>query len=165
MLPNCNSARAVSLRCMISNTDSSPSSTLFRIVYVSSAVSSFTPEELLALLKRARPRNMAAQVTGLLLYHDGNFMQCLEGPEPQVKATHARILNDPRHHGCITLIKAPVTDRLFSDWSMAFRNIAASEATAIPGFSDFLSRSERSESLRTSHNALHLLHSFRERIR
>jgi hypothetical protein len=145
-----------------SNTAATP---LFRIVYVSSAVRPFSSDELLALLKRARPRNTVAQVTGLLLYHDGNFMQCLEGPEPQVKATHERILNDPRHYGCITLIKAPATDRLFNDWSMGFRSVAAGEARSVPGFSDFLRQGERSDSLRTPDNALRLLRSFREQIR
>jgi hypothetical protein len=157
---------AVASARMISNLTSTVSSAqLYRIVYVSSAVTPFKAEELLTLLKRARPRNTAAQITGLLLYHDGNFMQCLEGPERQAIATHERILRDPRHFGCITLISAAVDERLFSDWSMGFRNVALPEANSIPGFSDFLSRGERSESLRTPHNALRLLHSFREQIR
>ena len=138
---------------------------LFRIVYVSSAADSFSPEELLGLLKKARVRNTAADLTGLLLYHDGNFMQCLEGPEPAVKATHARILKDPRHFGCITLIKAPAKERLFSDSSMGFRNVAATEARGVPGFSDFLAQREQQESAQTANAALLLLHSFRQRIR
>lgn len=145
--------------------NSSEGSSLFHIAYVSSAVKPFSAEELLELLKRARARNTAAQVTGILLYHDGNLMQLLEGPEVAVRATHQRILQDPRHTGMIKLIAAPARERLFSDWSMAFRHVSVAELRNIPGFSQFLGWAQRNESLETSHKVLGLLRSFRDRLR
>jgi hypothetical protein len=74
----------------------------------------------------------------MLLFKDGNFMQVLEGPEAAVRATHARIVSDPRHSGLITLLQGPVAARSFGGWSMAFRNLNDSAAHTIAGYDDFL---------------------------
>ena len=52
---------------------------MFYTVYVSSAVDLFSDEELLKLLDVSRKNNQALDVTGMLLYKGGNFMQFLEG--------------------------------------------------------------------------------------
>jgi len=143
-----------------------PSPSLFQIVYVSSAVRPFTVSELMKLLNRARPRNLACGVTGMLLYHDGNFMQLLEGDEADVRATHERIMRDPRHTGCITLVQKSVKERLFSDWSMGFKQVNAEEAKEAEGLSDFLNRKPpQNDTSKIENTALRLLHSFRDRLR
>jgi len=111
---------------------------LFHLVYVSAAVAPFSEAELLALLERSRTNNARCAVTGLLLYHEGNFMQALEGPEPAVRTLHARIVTDPRHYGCITLIQGPIDARSFAGWSMGFRQLNVAHADSAPGYSDFL---------------------------
>lgn len=112
-------------------------SSLFQIVYVSAAVAKFTASELLALLAVSRTNNTRDGVSGLLLYHDGNFMQVLEGPEAVVRATYARIERDSRHRGCIILIQQNIAARTFGDWSMAFRELDLSPGE-VAGFSEFL---------------------------
>ena len=113
---------------------------LHQLVYVSSATTLFTHDELLALLEQSRNRNGRAGVTGILLYRDGNFMQVLEGPRAAVDATHGRIQRDPRHRGLITLRNSGVPARSFPDWSMAFRNLELAGSGDIPGYSDFLNQ-------------------------
>ena len=140
--------------------------TLFHLVYVSSAVAAFSEAQLLALLERSRANNARVGVTGLLLYNDGNIVQALEGPEEAVRTVHQRIVRDPRHRGCITLIQAPITERTFAGWSMGFRNLDSPEVAATPGFSDFLNqRRQPDRGLRDPNRAWQLLTSFRRTLR
>ena len=84
------------------------------LVYVSAAVVKFTIAQLESLLARARVNNARNNITGVLLYCDGNFMQCLEGPIDAVQSTFRRIEYDPSHTGLIRLIEMPITKRSFS---------------------------------------------------
>jgi hypothetical protein len=111
---------------------------MFALVYVSSAVHSFSPPELVDLLKTSHDNNAALSVTGMLLYKDGNFMQVLEGDEKIVRPLYARIERDPRHRGLLVLIEGPIHARQFGEWSMGFRDLKAADATSIPGYSEFL---------------------------
>ncbi len=93
----------------------------YSYIYLSSAIGTVTPRELERILQTARFRNEADGVTGMLLFHDGNFMQFLEGPEEAVlRCVHERIEPARQHRGLITLQSRPVTDRDFADWRMAY---------------------------------------------
>jgi len=96
---------------------------MITVVYVSSAVLLMSPTDLLDLLRNSRERNHVAQITGMLLYRDGNFMQVLEGEERVVDALQERIRRDPRHRGMICLLRQRLAERAFGDWSMGFRNL------------------------------------------
>jgi len=95
---------------------------MFQYIYTSTETQEFSAADLKKLLLRARLRNHEANVTGILVYHDGNFLQALEGDETAVRAIFSRIEKDPRHaevrilHSNGSLGKR----RLFGDWSMAF---------------------------------------------
>jgi Sensors of blue-light using FAD len=54
--------------------------TPFAIVYVSMAAHQLSLHELKHLQERAQQRNVQQDVTGVLLYSEGAFMQYLEGP-------------------------------------------------------------------------------------
>jgi len=110
---------------------------LYSLVYVSSATKPFSVDELRALLERARANNTKLDVSGMLLYKDGNFMQVLEGEEATVKALYATIAKDDRHAGAITLLNGPTTARAFGEWSMGFRDLRAG-AAEIAGYTAFL---------------------------
>ena len=103
------------------------------IVYVSSATGLWTPEQLDAILTVSRQRNQAAEVTGLLLYCDGNIMQCLEGPAQAVQHTFDRVERDPRHRGLIVLFDEPVAHRDFAAWSMACSRVSGPDFAALRG--------------------------------
>lgn len=64
---------------------------MFSIVYASSATTHFSPAQLAGLLAQCREHNSAADVTGMLLYKHGNFMQVLEGEEETVRALFTKI--------------------------------------------------------------------------
>jgi hypothetical protein len=94
--------------------------------------------DLRVLLETCRKNNAELGVTGMLLYKDGNFMQVLEGDEGAVRGLYERIAADPRHGGEITLQQGFAEGRQFPDWSMGFRDLDSPEASADPGYSEFL---------------------------
>jgi hypothetical protein len=63
-------------------------------------------------------RNRLVDVTGLLLTHEGWFLQALEGPTPAVEALLAKISSDTRHRGLRILHAGPAQARMFEDWNM-----------------------------------------------
>jgi hypothetical protein len=100
---------------------------MFRLVYVSSAIAPFSQTELLDLLAKARAKNQRLDVTGMLLYKDGNFMQVLEGEETVVRELFACIERDPRHFGTIVLLE-----------EMGFRSFADPDIKNFPGVNQFM---------------------------
>lgn len=93
---------------------------LVQVVYISSATKAFEPSELDRLLEGARRRNERSGVTGVLLHDDYSFLQVLEGTPEAVRRTVERIKRDPRHGGMTVVQDQPITERDFSDWSMAY---------------------------------------------
>lgn len=93
---------------------------LFCIVYASTAVRPVIWSELPHLMERARKRNAAESLTGVLLYADGTFMQCLEGPAVGLSRVYASIKAHPQHYGLLDLVREPIQAREFSEWPMAF---------------------------------------------
>ncbi len=76
--------------------------------------------ELVALLRKARAHNQRHHITGVLLYHAGQFVAVLEGPHEAVRALYERIRRDARHRNVLLLSDGPSERRVFPDWSMGF---------------------------------------------
>lgn len=111
---------------------------LHSIVYMSYANREFSTQELKELLKVARERNMGLDVSGLLLYHEGRFLQVIEGEQEVLENLMARIEADPRHRRLTRLVDRAVDRRLFAEWSMGFLDISPDEAKELEGYSQFL---------------------------
>jgi hypothetical protein len=135
---------------------------LYFLIYVSIASTQFGTEGLLEILRVSRERNALDQITGLLLYKDGMFMQLLEGPEDAVRATYGRIVRDERHRHPTVVIEGETAARDFADWSMAFHDLADETVRSTPGFSRFLDKDFRhSEWASNPSEARNLLRVFR----
>ncbi|UOG77145.1 BLUF domain-containing protein [Hymenobacter tibetensis] len=104
------------------------------LIYSSSATHPFSDDELQELLTKARLRNARENVTGLLLYHDGQFMQLLEGDADVVHRLYSYIEQDPRHTSVLKLADKHVEARSFPDWAMAFRPVQAADFERLEGF-------------------------------
>ncbi|WP_288902559.1 BLUF domain-containing protein [uncultured Sneathiella sp.] len=104
------------------------------LVYVSTARHLMNEAELMAILEKSRSRNTADNITGMLLYKEGSFMQVLEGRVEAIEKTYARIGKDPRHDGLILLRKGKTEKRNFPGWSMGYRAVNADDLAKIPGF-------------------------------
>jgi hypothetical protein len=137
---------------------------LLSLTYLSSAVDLWSDEDLAQLLRRARANNEKIQVTGMLLYSGGNFIQTLEGPDEAVDRLMTKVEADPRHTGVLVVRRDQVTDRLFSGWSMGFRHVTPDRAAEIPGFTDYLDTG-RIDGATTRRHAVMTFHRvFREHI-
>ena len=97
-----------------------PIQTLHCLIYRSRATALFGEADCAAVLHQARRHNQAAQLSGLLLYYQGHFLQVLEGPEPALSTLYARIQDDPRHRSLRTLSYGAIGARCFPDWRMGF---------------------------------------------
>lgn len=98
------------------------------IAYVSTASEGLmSPEAVDRLLVEAREFNLACGVTGVLLHHDGNFLQYIEGPPESVDLVFQRIQKASRHHGIVELLNGPVERRHFSTWTMGFAETTQTE--------------------------------------
>ena len=95
---------------------------MIRLTYASTAITDFSPENLLSLLKTSRINNGAKNITGILLYTHGTFFQVLEGDEAAVEATFDAIKKDKRHKDVILIEKVPITERHFLTGAWALKS-------------------------------------------
>lgn len=111
---------------------------MLSLIYVSTSVKLLNDDELLDILKVSRENNSSKDVTGLLLYKGGNFMQVLEGADGVVEAVFETIKADLRHKDVIVLSREQISNRQFPAWEMAFQNLDNPEIKNQPGYSQFL---------------------------
>ncbi|WP_424930063.1 BLUF domain-containing protein [Amaricoccus tamworthensis] len=94
---------------------------LERIIYVSRVAAGVELADVMGILKAARERNASEDISGGLVFHDGWFVQVLEGPQAVVEAAFARIARDPRHVDLVLRSRERALCRLFAGQSMGFR--------------------------------------------
>jgi hypothetical protein len=104
------------------------------VVYSSTATSAFTDADLAALLTVSRRNNARAGLTGMLVTRQDRFLQVLEGPEPQVEELMTKIVADTGHHNVRVLLREPVENRQFADWTMRFAQLGSADARRVPGY-------------------------------
>lgn len=90
---------------------------LIQIIYASQPFG-YDNATLSGILLDARSCNARDNVTGALICRNDIYLQLLEGPPPQVRATLTRIRRDDRHVNIRTVLSEPISSRLFGDWSM-----------------------------------------------
>lgn len=105
-----------------------------RIVYQSKASQDLGSLALFQLLTQAQLRNSQLQITGHLLYLDGQFTQCFEGPPDKVELLWQSIQRDQRHHDIELLVRHTSEQRRFPEWTMAFSTYSALYVHGMKGF-------------------------------
>ena len=108
----------------------SSSRSLHRLIYASRQC--FTPgmipdEEIDSLVRVSIRNNRQTAVTGLLLVHQGWFLQALEGSAEAVMTTYRRIVDDPRHDEAKIISAGPAAEREFADWNMCARRFSKAD--------------------------------------
>ena len=109
---------------------------LTQLIYVSSLAHGCEPE-LASILESADRRNREDDITGMLLYSGGNFLQVLEGPKERVYQTYERICRDPRHGSIMMLTEEDVSERHFADWRMGYRQLGPAEVARFPQYAPY----------------------------
>jgi hypothetical protein len=70
---------------------------MFYLLYVSSAVKLMNNDELLKLHQVSQKNNKKSEITGMLLYQEGNFMQIIEGNKERVLELFSKVTMDKHH--------------------------------------------------------------------
>lgn len=89
------------------------------ICYVSSS-KNLTAKDLEQLFYYTKRNNTELEVSGLLIYNSGNFLQIIEGKLENVEPLYNKINTDQRHNHLIKLIDAPLKERIFEDYDVGF---------------------------------------------
>lgn len=114
---------------------------LHQIIYISSATGALTENALLEILSESQKRNAQRNITGLLLFADGNIIQVIEGPEAAAKNLYERITMDPRHRGVTLMSSRPIQKRDFPEYKMGFKRPPNLDLDAqLPGFTDIVEK-------------------------
>lgn len=95
---------------------------LLRCVYISSARFDrrHAPVLVQQIVDHAVTANLAAQITGALMFDGSRFAHLIEGPEPEVARLLDALASDGRHQDMVFLERKPVAVRLFRSFSMAY---------------------------------------------
>ena len=97
------------------------------LVYISTATHMLNQDELLDILGVSRTNNEKNNLTGMLLYGEGVFIQVLEGDEQALEQTYSVIERDDRHRSIIKMTEGNITARNFPNWRMGFKAANANE--------------------------------------
>ena len=91
---------------------------MIRLLYISQAAPSISDLDLRDILQSSQTSNAALDITGVLVFGGGTFVQVLEGPEQKVLRLYVKIMDDKRHDNCRIVYITPTRNRLFGEWSM-----------------------------------------------
>ncbi len=139
---------------------------MISLIYASSATQKMSSDELMTILNKAREKNQSLDITGMLLYRDGNFLQVLEGDEEKVTRLYNTIAEDARHDGILKLSQRPISQREFGDWKMGFVDLEQLKLEDVPGYSDYLNASLTADTFEDNPSlAMTFLQAFRDSIR
>jgi lipopolysaccharide biosynthesis regulator YciM len=136
---------------------------LKQMVYVSFSEKDLSENDLEDFLTEIREKNKRQEVTGMLLYNEGSFIQVVEGGKDTIDALFKKLKNDPRHNTIVVLLDETINERSFPNWTMGYHKMTTKQAGRINGFSDFMNSEERRIELKKSTpDIIYLLNSFKE---
>lgn len=121
-----------------------------QIVYVSTAIQLMPQTALIEILEIARKKNQEHNITGVLLYSGGTFIQLVEGATADVNLIYEAIECDTRHKNIIKLVDKPAAHRSFPEWSMGFSLVYPSKAKELLGFlksTDAISNNDKKDAV------------------
>lgn len=112
---------------------------LIHLIYCSASVKPMGYSELGHILQRARENNLKNNITGILLYSEGSFLQVLEGSSNSVEQIFQSICSDRRHDNITMIIREPIASRTFADWTMGYADLSLHQLEELIGINDFFS--------------------------
>lgn len=118
---------------------------LWELVYNSVAFPREMPEaELADMIAAARKANARLGVTGILLHHEGEYVQLLEGEQAVVQALYyGHIAHDNRHRGARVSWEYPIGERSFGTWTMGLANARDLPGLGVAGANDVIAHGLR----------------------
>ena len=105
----------------------------YRLVYSSEATGEMERADLELMLGESRIRNAKRDITGVLVFVDGVFLQVLEGEKDDVDDLMESIRRDTRHCNIKVFHEEEIERRAFPTWRMAYLSPRAEDVSAWAG--------------------------------
>jgi len=105
----------------------------YRLIYSSEATGEMARADLAQMLEESRIRNARRDITGVLVFVDGVFLQVLEGEKDDVEDLMESIRRDPRHRDIKIFHEEEIDRRAFPTWRMAYLSPRAEDVSAWAG--------------------------------
>ena len=83
------------------------------------------------IVARSKINNLEFDITGLLFYHNGRFVQVLEGDRESLEGLMSILEEDGRHQNIQRIVDQTIKKRAFQEWSMDSLNLSE-DATIDP---------------------------------
>lgn len=138
---------------------------LRQLVYISDASYGLGRADIESILTTSRRNNAEAEVSGMLLYSSGIFIQALEGAPATIEKLYKTISDDRRHENVDTVSDRMVPTRSFSHWAMGFVEKPPEEVGKQIGIAGLMDRGETFAALsRNEDVATTMLREFAETV-
>lgn len=111
------------------------------IIYISNAVKLFEDSHLNRLFYQSFQNNTNNNITGILLYNEGTFIQILEGKEETLDDLFKIIHRDRRHNNITKILDRRIGERLFKKYRTEFSTL--NNYGQMEGLETFLSKYTR----------------------
>ena len=70
------------------------------------------------IVMKSQVNNTEFDITGMLFYHKGRFIQALEGDQEPLEGLMSILENDSRHENIQRIVDQTIKKRTFREWSM-----------------------------------------------
>lgn len=130
----------------------------YQMIYFSTAIIGLTIEDVEEIVRISSRNNAKRGVTGLLLFHEGRFLQILEGAEEVVDQLFEKIEEDERHTQIDVILTLQSRTRLFSQWSMGLKHLSVEDINQLD--TEFTTSGIKSKFANTPHVFLEMIASF-----
>lgn len=109
---------------------------LHQVIYISYLKHTFNESDFFDQLMLSRQSNALNNITGMLFYGSGKYVQLIEGPKNSVSQLMGNIHEDDRHYDIEIIADTLISHRNFAGHSMAYRLFADNELEQLTGFDD-----------------------------
>jgi hypothetical protein len=100
---------------------------MIQLTYTSMAAPLLVTSDIKKIMEIAEKFNSKNKITGCLLYYKHRFIQILEGEEEIIEELYTKIKQDKKHHNVNLLYINEISERIFPQWSMAFKELNKSQ--------------------------------------
>ncbi|MGB8703808.1 MAG: BLUF domain-containing protein [Gillisia sp.] len=91
----------------------------YAIAYVSTATD-LERSEVENILEKSEKNNNKNDLTGILLFSEGNFFQIIEGEKEKILELYQKIKDDERHHNLIQIFGKDIHKESYDGYEAAF---------------------------------------------
>ncbi|WP_290568013.1 BLUF domain-containing protein [Leeuwenhoekiella sp. UBA6783] len=92
----------------------------YYLIYLSDSSNSNSHHIIQNILDNVADWNKELDISGFLVYRDGNFLQLLEGNKNEVLTLFTKIKKDQRHKNVTLILEDESENRIFSDYESGF---------------------------------------------